>query len=183
MTARPLLRHTVGELEELFTQKSADTETLNALAAELRYRSVPRATALLRKVKVALTGGSPLLHQAQSADFAPPSIRPAQPTSTLISPVPEAQRAIIVPKTMPAPLMASSDPPPMSLDDAFKVLRVTSTVPWAEVEQARVKMVQSAHPDAIAGLSSEKRATLQAEAKRANAAYASIAASRRNEAV
>lgn len=181
MTARPLLRHSVGQLEELFTQKSADTETLNALAAELQHRSVPRATALLRKVTIALKRGNPMVQSAPAAVFVPPLIVQAQPTSMPRPPVPKVQRAAILPKTILDPLKTSTESARMSLEDAYKVLRVTSTASWAEVEQARVKIVQRAHPNAVAELSAEKRAALQAEAKRANAAYASIAASRRNE--
>jgi len=47
MTARPLLRHTVAQLEEMFAARPSDTGTLKALDTELQFRNVPRATALL----------------------------------------------------------------------------------------------------------------------------------------
>jgi len=46
------------------------------------------------------------------------------------------------------------------------------------VEQARAKLVQRSHPDALKVLSAEKRAAALLNAKRANAAYAVLARNR-----
>jgi len=60
MISRPLLRSTIVEPEALFAAKRTNTDTLNALQTELQFRNVPRATALLAKVKTALGGGMSL---------------------------------------------------------------------------------------------------------------------------
>jgi len=51
---RPLLQKGIVDLEKLFTSAESDAAMLNALANELRYRQVPRATALSDRVQAAL---------------------------------------------------------------------------------------------------------------------------------
>ena len=169
MSGRPYMRSTIVELEELFAAKRTDSDTLNALKAELQFRNVPRATALLARVKVALSGGTPLTPTAQ------PGLFPSD-----VSPVPAAPKpaAMILPKPGPKPTDKVPDTPAMPLDEAYKLLRVTAGAPWDEFEQARAKLVQKSHPDALEGLSVEKRAAALQDAKRANAAYAAIAQER-----
>jgi len=58
------------------------------------------------------------------------------------------------------------------------LLRVTAGAPWEEVEQARAKIVQRCHPDALEGLSADRRIAAVDDAKRANAAYAALAQER-----
>ena len=166
MTARPLLRHTIAQLEERFAAKPSDTGTLKALDAELQFRNVPRATALLRKVKSAISDRSLLIPSAQPELFTPartPILPIAQPIMT--------PPAVILPKAVVKPAPPVAEIPPMALDEAYKVLRVTAGASWAEVEQSRFKIVQRAHPETVAELSAEKRIAAQTEAKRANAAY------------
>ena len=168
MTARPLLRHTVAQLEEMFVAKPLDPGTLKALDTELQFRNVPRATALLRKVKSAISDGSLLIPSAQPELFTPartPIHAIAQPQPIMTPP------AVILPKAAAKPAPAVAEIPPMALDEAYKALRVTVGASWAEVEQSRFKIVQRAHPDTVAELSAEKRIAAQTEAKRANAAY------------
>jgi len=169
MSARPYMRSTIIELEELFAAKRTDSDTLNALEAELQFRNVPRATALLAKVKVALAGEIPLTPSAQPGLF-----------PSAAAPVPAAPKpaAVILPKPGPKPSDKVPEAPAMPLDEAYKVLRVTAGAPWDEVEQARAKLVQKSHPDALEGLTVEKRAAAVQDAKRANAAYAAIAQER-----
>src|ERR1035437_6704304 len=78
--------------------------------------------------------------------------------------------AVILPKATAKPAPPVAEIPPMALDEAYKALRVTAGASWAEVEQARFKIVQRAHPDTVAELSAAKRIAAQTEAKRANAA-------------
>ena len=166
MTARPLLRHTVAQLEEMFAAKPSDTDTLKALDTELQFRNVPRATVLLRKVKSALTGGSLLIPSAQPELFTPARV----PIRAIAQPI-MTPPAVILPKAAAKPASPVAEIPPMALDEAYKALRVTADASWAEVEQSRFKIVQRAHPDTVAELSAEKRIAAQTEAKRANAAY------------
>ena len=173
MTTRPLLRHTIVQLEEMFAAQSSDTDTLEALNAELQFRNVPRATALLRKVKSALTGGSLMVTSAQPELFTSAQA-PAHPTA------PPAMRPLTVtlPKAIAKPTPPPAETPSMPLDEAYTVLRVTAGTVWAEVEQSRSKIVQRSHPDNIAGMSAEKRLAVQTDAKRANVAYSVILQSR-----
>src|SRR5665213_1198955 len=156
MTARPLLRHTVAQLEEMFAAKPSDTGTLKALDTELQFRNVPRATALLRKVKSALTGGSLLVPSVQPELFTSarvPILSIAQPIMT--------PPAVILPKAVAKPAPPVAEIPPMALDEAYKALRVTAGASWAEVEQSRFKIVQRAHPDTVAELSAENASQLK----------------------
>jgi hypothetical protein len=170
MTPRPYLRSTIVELEELFAAKRTDSDTLNALKTELHFRNVPRATALLVKVKAALSGDTALIPTAQPGLFAAvvqPKPRQPQPPAAVILPSPISKPAEKVPEV-----------PAMPLDEACKLLRVTAGTPWEQVEQARARIVHRSHPDALEGLSAEKRAAALSEAKGANAAYAALAKER-----
>jgi DnaJ-domain-containing protein 1 len=60
----------------------------------------------------------------------------------------------------------------MSAEAAYKVLKATPGTPWEVIEQTRRQLVEQANPSRIASLNSERRIQVQADAKRANAAYA-----------
>jgi hypothetical protein len=160
MTTRPLLRHTIVQLEEMFAAKPSDTDTLKALDGELQHRNVPRATALSRKVKSALSGKSPLTPSAQPKLFAQPQ---ALPRSVLAPVTPPP--AVVLSKAVAKPTPPIDMLPPMALDEAYKVLRVLAGAPWAEVGN-------------IADMSAEKRLAIQTNANRANVAYSVIMQSR-----
>lgn len=169
MSQRPLMRHTVDQLEEMYVAKRNDTDAFNALHLELQFRNVPRAKTLLAKVKAALSSGAPLTPPAQPELFNP------IPSETL----PASPPTVILPKPPIKPVEQESPPPAMPLDEALKTLRVNAGTPWDQVERARTKIVERSHPDALAALSEDKRAAIQAEAKRANAAYAALSKARR----
>jgi hypothetical protein len=171
MNSRPYMRSTIVELEDLFAAKRTDTDTLNALKTELQFRNVPRAIALLAKVKSALSGGKSLTPTAQPGLFAVP----LPPTSA--SPQPPA---VILPRPTPTVTNTIPEPLAMTLDEAYKLLRVTAGTSWEEVELARAKLVQRSHPDVLQGSSAEKRSAALMDAKRANAAYAALAQERRH---
>jgi DnaJ-domain-containing protein 1 len=165
--SRPYLRATIGELEDLFAAKRADTDTLNVLRTELQFRNVPRATVLLAEVKAALSGEQLLTPTAQPGLFAS--------SSPLLPPAPRPP-AVILPKPTAKPDGKAPDGgPTMGIDEAYKLLRVTAETPWEEVEQARSRLVQRSHPDSLEGLNDEIRAAAVQNAKRANAAYAAVA--------
>ena len=169
MSPRPYMRSTIVELEKLFVAKRTDSDTLNALRNELQFRNVPRATALMAEVKAALSGGTALTPGVQPELFAvalPPT------------PPPQQSAAVILPKPTPRPAEKAPAVPVVALDEAYKLLRVTAGAPWDEVEQARARLVQRSHPDALEGLSADKRAIALLDAKRANAAYAALAKER-----
>jgi hypothetical protein len=173
MITRPLLRHTIVQLEEMFAAQSSDTDILRALDQELQFRNVSRAKVLLRRVKAALMSGDPRTPSAQPDLFRPEQTSPGSTASPAAMP-----SAVSLPKAPGIP-----DPPamailPMALEEAYKVLHVRAGTSWSEVEQARFKIVQLAHPGVTANLSTEKRAAAQEEAKRANAAYGVLFAAR-----
>jgi hypothetical protein len=71
MSQRPLMRHTVDQLEEMFAAEQMDNDALSALHLELHFRNVPRAKTLLAKVRAALSSDAPLTSPAQPELFGP----------------------------------------------------------------------------------------------------------------
>jgi DnaJ-domain-containing protein 1 len=59
----------------------------------------------------------------------------------------------------------------MTLEDALKVLKITTSTPWECIETSRRQAVERARPDRLASLSKEKRSVVKEEARVANAAY------------
>jgi hypothetical protein len=169
MNPRPYMRSTIVELEDLFAAKRTDTDTLNALKTELQFRNVPRAISLLSKVKATLSGDTSLTPTAQPGLFTAP-LPPQSPSPQPI--------VVILPKPAPRPPETVPEVQAMAIDEAYKLLRVTGGTPWEEVEHARARLVQRSHPDALEGLSAEKRALALLDAKRANAAYTALAKER-----
>lgn len=183
---RPLMQHGVGQLEEMFAKGKLDPKLLKQLENELQYRQVPRAVALLAEVQAAMYGG---------ADA------PAGPTVPAPSPVPQQhglwERPAEPPVVVPPPVVPirtvttaakPPEPPPatkpvsptpaMPLDDAYKILKATPGATWESIEQTRRTVVQQSHPSRWKTLGTEKRTQALAEAKRVNAAYASLSQAR-----
>lgn len=181
---RPLMQHGVSQLEALFASSKANLKVLKQLEHELQFRQVPRALALLEQVQVAIPteGTAP----APVTPVAPPVKQPdlwsqppvVQPTT----PPPSAQRSPAqpaVPVSRPATTVATPRPgPSMTFDDACKVLKVSPTSPWPEVEQVRRQLVELSHPERVASLTPERRDHVRAEAQRVNVAYAVLSATR-----
>lgn len=164
MTERPLLRSTIVELEHLFRASSSDIAAMKRLESELTHRQVPRAVALLAQVRKALTGKN-------APDVAATEPLPSQPR--LFAEVPSDS-----PKVLAAPrdnlkqvAAAQAGLPAITVEEACKILRVTTNTSWSEIEEARRQLVQEAHPDNLSPLSSEKREAAQTRAQLANAAY------------
>jgi DnaJ-domain-containing protein 1 len=59
----------------------------------------------------------------------------------------------------------------MTLEDALKVLKVTTSAPWESIETSRRQAVERAHRDRLDSLSKEKRSAVKEDARVANAAY------------
>ena len=196
--SRSLMRHTIAELEQLFDALKTDPKTLKALDEELQHRGTPRAVALLAKVQ----GTLKILNGAKSASSpsAVPKVTvvPAEKNLNLqpdlwcgqSTPVPQiapklavAHQKVVRPHNRPEPSFEALAPSRdrsdatdatrgMSVDEAYKILRATSSSTWEVIEQARRQIVQQAHPERLAALGSAQRADVEAEAKRANAACA-----------
>lgn len=183
---RPLMQHGVGQLEALFASSKANVKILKQLEHELQFRQVPRALALLEQVQAAIptAGTAPapapapgtLVPPVKQSDLwsQPPAIQPTAPPPSAHRP--SAQPA--APVSRPATVATPRPGPYMTFDDACKVLKVSPTSPWPEVEQVRRQLVQSSHPERVASLTPERREQVRAEALRVNAAYAVLSATR-----
>lgn len=197
--ARLLMRHSIVELEQLFSSTKDDIKTLKKLEEELKHRNVPRAVVLLDKVQRALRVENPAPKTTQIPEpAAKPVDKPAEshptpqgalwseelksvPKTVVVTAggQPEKLSIRLEPVEPPAKASASTVPmppreimPSMSVDEAYRVLKSPPGATWEAIEQTRRQLVQQAHPEKIAQLSPERRAQVQADAKRANAAYA-----------
>ncbi len=184
--SRPLMKHGVGQLEALFENSKADQKALKQLEDELKYRQVPRAVALLGEVQAAMyTEISP----STPATTSPPTVQPSRPVSnqsrlfehsvapTVVTNLQATVRPQAISMKPPSP---KQRPPTMPIPaaDAYKLLKATPSSTWDSIEQARRLLVQQAHPSRVAALSAEKRAQVEAEALRVNAAYLTLSALR-----
>ena len=178
---RPLMQHGVGHLEEMFAKGNADPTVLKRLENELQHRQVPRAVALLTEVQAAMnresTAAVPVVSPPSAAPIATPASRqpelfepPSAPSPVVAQPPilvqPQPPSVAPVPPKPPAPATMA-----ISLDDAYKLLKVTPGSTWESIEQTRRLLVQQAHPSDVAALSAEKRAEARTKAARVNAAY------------
>lgn len=198
--SRSLMRHTIAELEQLFNALKTDPKTLEALEEELQHRHMPRAVALLAKVQETLkilkgvkSASSP--NTASESTIVPGSGKQDLNLQSDLwcgqsTPVPQiapklavAQQKVIRPDNRSEPSLEALAPSRdhgdvtganrgMSIDEAYKILKATSSSTWEAIEQARRQIVQQAHPERLAALGSAQRADVEAEAKRANAASA-----------
>jgi DnaJ-domain-containing protein 1 len=151
---RPLIQRRIDELEAMFEASQGDSDVLRLLEAELAFRSVPRAATLLNKVKRVI-GGGPVL--------------PSPRQNTLFDhKTPVASQVPLLVETQSA---HGSPIPPMTLEDALKALKVTTSTPWEPIETSRRQAVERARPDRLASLSKEQRSAVKEEARVANAAY------------
>lgn len=184
---RPLMQHGVGQLETLFASSKANLKVLKQLEHELQFRQVPRALALLEQVQAAIPAAStaPVATVAIPAKqpelwTQPPAVQSAIPLPPPTAQHPSSQPA--TPALAPAPRPPAAETPrpapSMTADDACRLLKVSASSPWQEVEQARRNLVQLAHPDRVVDLALERRDQVRAEAKRVNAAYAVLSAVR-----
>jgi DnaJ-domain-containing protein 1 len=97
---------------------------------------------------------------------------------TATNPLNECLMNVVVPgKPRQVPLLEETQSthgppiPAMTLEDALKVLKVTTSTPWESIETSRRQAVERARPDRLASLSKEKRSAVKEEARVANAAY------------
>lgn len=196
---RTLMQLGIGALEEMFATSKTDATVLRQLENELQHRQVPRAVALLDQVQVAMKRVAssalsraqdelPLEPSAAPAPVGPPPERPAPavvasaPVALPMLPsVPQQVRPQAVPPVAaPAPTdrVERAPIPALSLDDACKLLKVTLAAPWQEVELSRRKLVLLSHPRHVVGMTPERQEAVRDEARRVNAAYAVLSASR-----
>jgi hypothetical protein len=155
--SRPFIQRRIDELEAMFEAEQGNPGLLRLLETELSFRSVPRATMLLARVKRVLGGGTVLPSAKQNDLF------------DHKTPV-----AVQVPLLKDTPKPPAPTLPAMTLEEALKVLKITLGAPWEAVELSRRQAVDRARPDRLTVLSEDKRIALKEEAGRANAAYLTL---------
>lgn len=189
--SRPLARVGIDELEALFETNKSDASSLNSLVNELAYRNTPRATALLDKVQRVLKVKE-IVRKMKSAEA---STAPVSPQEVAEAPTPRQNgfdfevpvfasgetshkprirlAAAVPPSTPPVAVAKTAEPEPvhMSTEQAYRLLKVSSTSSWESVESARRDLVSRAQPDKVAGLPPDKRKALQEETRLVNLAY------------
>ena len=192
---RPLMRQNIAQLEALFETLRGDPGTLRQLEHELQNRHVPRAVTLLAEVQAAMSSAA-LLAPAEVVPVPPPPVKsPAPPVQQpelweraplppVVSPPVVTQPRPPAPEAKPlvpraaVPKPTPPEPPTMPVDDAYKLLKATPGSTWESIEQTRRELVQQASPARASAMNAEKRAQLQAEAKRVNTAYAVLSRQR-----
>lgn len=196
---RSLAREGVDELEALFEKSKSDLPALKNLINELTYRNTPRAAALLNKAqqvmkfvenhrkKVASTTaasvdtrdliGTPTPSQGgfefEVPVFVPAVISMRQPTPA--APVITQPLSVVLP-ALAVPLTKESEPAPIeiSVEQAYRILKVTPATSWDAIEFSRRQLVARAQPDRVAKLEPAKRQALQDEARIVNIAYKTL---------
>lgn len=198
---RPLMQLGIGALEEMFEASKTDAKVLKQLENELLHRQMPRAVALQEQVQLAMKHLATSLLPSTQDEL--PLEPPAVPAPAPIPPPPAPERiapVVVVTVPVPQPVTPSASQqarppaadhavapqarverapiPPVSLDDACKLLKVTLATPWQEVELARRKLVLLSHPRHVIGMPQERQEDVRIEARRINAAYAALSAAR-----
>lgn len=181
---RPLIQLGVGNLEALFAKSRADVKVLKQLEHELQHRQVPRAVALLAEVQTAMSrmqSVSPATTPSNPAPAPAPVLkqqslldRPATPAAAARPTEPVVKA--LVPTPIRKTLQAAQ--PSMSIDEAYKILKMTAGSTWESIEQTRRQLVQQSHPVRLKVMSPEKRMQTLAEAKQVNAAYGTLSQAR-----
>jgi len=79
-----------------------------------------------------------------------------------------------------APTKRELEPPlKVSVDDAYKILKVAPNASWDSIEQSRRTVVELTRPDRLEKLNDERRQALRLDALRANAALDALLQERR----
>lgn len=182
---RPLMQLGIVELENLFANAVNDATALRRLAHELAFRQVPRAVALLTRVKNALDALTGEGHQAQLLLRHPePAVLPAPGLTPPTGPA-SAASPPLVPPSVDVSLAPAADRTPreklmpvVSAEQARQVLALPLTATWESVENARRHLVDLAHPARILNLTESERAACVETARLANAAMRFLLQSR-----
>lgn len=186
--SRPLMTKGIEQLEQLFKDAAGDLKLLRRLADELACRTTTRASSLLAAVQLALraqgdaptdvaqprlTGGAtqlPLLPGMESgAPSTAPEVRSKQERPAgigLTAPIPTGK----------GPPQTSVDVPDsaMTLEAAYRSLKLSSAASWSAIESARREIVQKATPEALEGEPSSSRVAIVERAAKANEASARL---------
>lgn len=170
--SRPLLTKGIVALEAMFEKASADVTMLRQLADELSHRSVPRAAELRKRVVAALADRSNVQDEDRHLQLGLLQDGTAGKTSSdqkrsdsLVSRLGAPAVVGDPPSKLPSPAerVAKEDHPrrdkqgsaysdgeeasELDLSEAFRLLGVTRSAAWEEIEDARRVAVQAYGPN------------------------------------
>ena len=173
MNARPLMNFGIEKLEEKFKQSSGDQEVLSQIEFELGFRQTLRSRELKAKVLKAKAGsrssqiseqiGLPLTSDTGVHGASYPATSSDQAALAELQPVPVKAAPL-----MTAPVNQSVAE--MPLEQAVKILGVSLSSNWEQVEKRRRDLVEVSCPEQLASLSGTQRDKAIATAEEANAA-------------
>lgn len=183
----------IEQLEQLFKDAAGDPKTVRRLADELACRSTARASSLLAAVQSLLSAQGEAL-----TDAVKPQMREETTQLTLLPGIHvELEVPIAVPaapqkrerpagvvrvtsepqlSARQAPVQASMVVPisTLTIEAAYRLLKVSSSAPWSTIESARREIVQKASPEVLEGEPSPSRAIIVERAAKANEASVRI---------
>ncbi|MDT7517963.1 hypothetical protein RAE19_04290 [Rhodoferax sp. TBRC 17660] len=178
---RPLGRLGIAELEELFKKPNATADEIKALETELTYRSTAKAEKLLSEIrsggryKQAIASAGKRIAEKQLVQLELPSVDGFELSSSAANPSVQLVNRPSSPASIPTPTpqkMTNAKPVlAMSKEQAFKILKVSPTASWEQLEKSRRELVASGQPDKLAGMAPDVRQSIQEECKQVNAAY------------
>lgn len=171
--SRPFIQYGIGQLEELFKSATQNREVLLQLQNELRNRHVPRAAALLIKVRKVLKdvdapAGTSMPTSGATEEQSVAKDRDPEVSPDLFSSASEAQST-----TRDTQRTAPSSAE-MSEQEAYALLGLPLSASWEAIESARRQIVQRASPARIHGKGPLERNWVVSQAKTANEACALI---------
>jgi hypothetical protein len=192
---RPLMQHSINQLEEMFSNSPTDAVILKQLTQELEHRKTPRAAALLSRVQQSIgsdgrgNGAAPAWSPKKSKTSETPNLASLWEAPSQFNSVDSKVTTDTVPAQAPnailnePPMSGSSRKPvpKMSVADAYKFLKSAPDTAWVTIEQTRRRLVSSSDPLRSTGQSPEKRMTAQIEAETVNAAYLCIWVARQKQ--
>lgn len=179
--SRPLMQYGVGHLEEMFTKGKADPKVLKQLENELQHQQVPRAVALLTEVRATMHSNTSVANPIVDPPLVAVTVTTVSEQHALFQ-NPPASLNVVLQKTavvqMPPtslvptfPKQSTQEIVAISVEDAYKLLKVMPGSTWESIEQTRRSLVMQSHPASVAALSADQHAQARTEAARVNAAY------------
>ena len=179
---RPLMQQDIDQLKALFASSKFNSKVLRQLEHELQFREKRRALALLEQVQAAIPAADSVPEPAANGSA------PARQSDLWNQASADQQPELPPPTEQPSKKPTATGPRPtaatphsvqfLTFDDACKILQVSPSSPWQEVELARRRLVQLSHPERISSMAPEQRSQEQADAQQVNAAYAVLSAAK-----
>jgi DnaJ-domain-containing protein 1 len=198
--ARIYIQKSIFELQEMFEVSKTNHGELKKIAAELKHRQVPKATALAKKVHEAIAALAENAEQTKltKQTEAVPEQRQivnCKCGQRLRLPAEVDNRDYTCPKCktifsasfnngiLTVVFEKEQKPPPddsapLSLEDAYRLFDADKGTAWESIEQMRRRLLQQYHPDKVAALGPKLRVVAEAEGKRINVAFTMVRKSR-----